>query len=117
MPATIKNPFRTAPARRLFDECIRSYNANNGGIRRNGLKCGNSMSNEFYRGYNHVIAPNRYSGKKYRTAEDRKLMGYVYWKAGEAVALFEQANQRANMKDDPRFDMAREEFYREQNNQ
>lgn len=81
----VKNPFRTADHRKLFAECIRSYDANNGGIRRDGLPCGNSASTEFWRGYVHAMKPNRYSDR-YRNVADRANFGYVFWKAGELVA-------------------------------
>ena len=91
---TVVNPFRKPLYRHAFDEAIRSYVANNGGIRRNGAKCGNSMSCEFYRGYDHVMSPNRYSDPKirYRNSADRDSFGYVFWKAGEAVAFYERAH-------------------------
>jgi hypothetical protein len=79
----IANPFRNAQKRAAFAECIRSYKANKGGICRGGLRCGNSASTEFWRGYD----SHRFGwGCPYQTQADMELMGYVFWRAGQAVA-------------------------------
>jgi hypothetical protein len=79
----ISNPFRNPAHRAAFDECVRSYVAMAGGIRRaDGSRVvGNSIATTFWRGFDGVKGPGHYISRA-----DRETLGYVYWRAGQAVA-------------------------------
>lgn len=82
----IRNPFRNAAHRDAFNECVRSYVAMTGGIRRaDGSRVmGNSIATTFWRGFDSVKGAGHYV-----TRADRETLGYVYWRAGQAVARVE----------------------------
>lgn len=80
----IVNPFRNKTLRKGFDECVRSYYAQTGGIRyADGSRCkGNSIAGTFWLGFDNVTK----GLGAYNTPALRNTLGYVYWRAGRAVA-------------------------------